>query len=152
MPNPFSFFESFNLVGQIPIFSKLNWLERKTVASRAAIVEYKKGDLLRRQNDPPDNLYCIISGRIEAYTEDEQGRKTTVEFLHRGMYFGIISLLTGEGHSLSFRAASLVYQGTEVALFFFFHAEGPAHQGSAVVLFLLFQAEGRRLPTAGLAH
>ena len=104
MPGVASFFDRYNLVQHIPIFRKLNWLEQQKIAHRCQIVEYRKGEVICRYGDPADNLYCVISGRIQAYTQDRDGNRTTVEFIHRGMYFGIISLLTGEGHSLCFRA------------------------------------------------
>ncbi|MFH1655200.1 MAG: patatin-like phospholipase family protein, partial [Candidatus Omnitrophota bacterium] len=38
------------------------------------------------------------------YTQDQQGNETLLEYLHRGKYFGIISLLTGESHSVTAKA------------------------------------------------
>ena len=99
-----SYFDRYNLVKQIPIFSKLNWIDLQRIAGVSTIVEYRKGDIVCQKGDPADYLYCVVSGRIQAYADNEEGMKTNVEFMHRGMYFGIISLLTGEGHSLSFEA------------------------------------------------
>jgi len=99
-----SFFDRYTIIQQIPIFSKLNWFDLQKIAHKAQLCEYKKGEQIRNQGDPPDYFYCVVSGRIQAYAHDAAGHKTNVEFLHRGMYFGIISLFTGEGHSLSFQA------------------------------------------------
>jgi len=104
MPGLASFFDRYNLIQQFPIFQKLNWFDQQKIATRCRVVEYHKGEVICRRGEPADNLYCVISGRIQAYTKDKGGKLTNVEFIHRGMYFGIISLLTGEGHSLSFRA------------------------------------------------
>jgi NTE family protein len=41
---------------------------------------------------------------VVIYTSDQQGSEQALEYLHRGKYFGIISLLTGEPHSVSAKA------------------------------------------------
>ncbi|MCR4337795.1 MAG: cyclic nucleotide-binding domain-containing protein, partial [Candidatus Omnitrophica bacterium] len=95
-------FQRLHILKQIPIFNKLGWLELQRIAAKASLVEFKKGTVIRKQGDPPDAFYCLISGRVQAYNATSQGKKNNVEFIHRGMYFGIISLLTGENHSLTF--------------------------------------------------
>jgi len=104
MGNLSSLINRLNLVKQIPIFEKLNWFELQKVARKSIIVEYKKGDLISKEGSPPDFFYCLISGRIQAYTVTSSGKKENVDFIHRGMHFGIISVLTGEHHSMSFEA------------------------------------------------
>jgi NTE family protein len=99
-----SFLNKFNLLKQIPIFSSLSWFNLQRIARKCEVVEYKKGDLIAKEGAPPDYFYCLISGRLQAYTQTPGGLKENVEFIHRGMYFGIISVLTGEVHSLNFEA------------------------------------------------
>jgi len=97
-----SLISRFNFVRQIPVFSKLSWLQIRKIARSSQIVEYKKGDIIRRQGDPADAFYCLVAGRIQAYTLSPTGKKENVESIHRGRYFGIISLMTGQSHSLNF--------------------------------------------------
>lgn len=92
------------LIKQLPVFSKLKWFEQHAIAKKTILVEYKKGEIICKEGSPPDAFYCLISGRIQAYAAKENGEKEVIEFIHRGMYFGIISLLTGESHSLTFEA------------------------------------------------
>lgn len=99
-----SLISRFAIAKQIPIFSKLSWLELRKVARKSVIFEYKKGDIIRRQGDPPDNFYCLVSGRVQSYALAPNGKKQDLEFLHRGMHFGIISIMTGENHSLNYEA------------------------------------------------
>src|SRR3989338_5632368 len=99
-----SLISRFAIARQIPIFSKLSWLELRKIAKRSAIFEYRKGEIIRRQGDPADNFYCIVSGRIESYHLLSSGTKEQLEFLHRGMHFGIVSVMTGEVHSLTYEA------------------------------------------------
>ncbi|HOW36401.1 MAG TPA: patatin-like phospholipase family protein [Candidatus Omnitrophota bacterium] len=92
------------IIKQLPVFGKLGWFEWLKIAGRSNLTEYKKGEIICREGSPADAFYCLVSGRIQAYTIQPNGQKQNVEFIHRGMYFGIISLLTGEGHSLTFEA------------------------------------------------
>ncbi len=94
----------YQVVRQIPIFNKLNWFELHTVASKSSFAEYKKGEIICQEGAPPDAFYCVISGRVQAFKTRPTGEKEDIELLHRGMHFGIISLLTGEQHSLTFQA------------------------------------------------
>lgn len=98
------FFQRLQIVRQIPIFSKLNWFDAQKVARKAEIVEYKKGDLISAEGAPADYFYSVISGRVQAFQTNARGRQINVEFVHRGMHFGIISALTGENHAQSFIA------------------------------------------------
>jgi len=106
MPDPNSLFARYNYVRQIPIFGKLNWFELHKIARKARVVNYSKGEIIATQGNPPDYLYCVISGRVQAFATEDSGHKSEVEFMRRGMHFGIISLLTGENHSLSFTAVN----------------------------------------------
>lgn len=93
-----------NLVKQIPIFEKLNWFEHQKIARKAVVTEYKKGALICQEGSPPDYFYCLVSGRLQAYTSGPGGKKENIDFIHRGMHFGVISVLTGENHSMNFEA------------------------------------------------
>lgn len=91
-------------ISQIPLFSHLSWVQRRTIADKAYTVEYKKGQMLYRQGDPPDSLYCLVTGRGTAFITNPDGSEEILEYLYRGVHFGIISLLTGDPHSVSVRA------------------------------------------------
>jgi len=101
-----SFMNRFNIVKQIPIFASLNWFDLQRIARKSILDHYKKGETIRREGDPADYFYCVVSGRVRTYTTDQNGRKENVEFIHRGVHFGIISLLTGENHTLTYEAVN----------------------------------------------
>jgi NTE family protein len=69
------------------------------------IVDYNSGETIYAQGDAPDAFYCIISGRVEVFVAKD-GREEVLEHIHRGKYFGFLSLLTGEPHSVSARAVN----------------------------------------------
>ncbi len=98
------FIDKSSVISQMPLFSNLTNRDREAVASRASLIEYKKGEIIYKQSDPPDAFYCIVSGRVSVYVLDGHGEENALEYLHRGNYFGIISLLTGESHSVYSRA------------------------------------------------
>ncbi|MFH1360790.1 MAG: patatin-like phospholipase family protein [Candidatus Omnitrophota bacterium] len=106
MNSLFQMIDKISLIKQIPIFHKLNWLELHMIAGKSQFVGYQKGELIYREGDPPDALYCVISGRLRAYTVSEDAKEVVVEYIYRGMHFGIISLLTKEKHSLTMQAVN----------------------------------------------
>ncbi|MBI3602738.1 MAG: patatin-like phospholipase family protein [Candidatus Omnitrophica bacterium] len=99
-----SFFNKLAVIKQTPIFEGLNWFELNRIARRVELVEFNKGDVICRQGDPADAFYALISGRVYSYTLNSAGQKEEVDFILRGMHFGIISTLTGENHSHTYEA------------------------------------------------
>lgn len=95
-----------SVLKDIPLFSGLSDQELELISTRASIVEYPKDSLIYEQGSPPGAFYCVISGRVMIYTHDDGDKTTILEYLHRGKYFGIISLLTGDSHSVSAKALS----------------------------------------------
>jgi len=92
------------ILQQFPLFSNLNEDELNLIKERSEIVEYKKGQIVYQEHSEASALYCIVLGRVLIYTEDMRGNVTPLEYLHRGKYFGIISLLTNEPHSVTAEA------------------------------------------------
>ncbi|MDD2751819.1 MAG: patatin-like phospholipase family protein [Candidatus Omnitrophica bacterium] len=92
------------ILQEIPLFMTLNRKEKALLLQRSRIVEYKKGEIVYQEGSAPDAFYCLILGRVLIFTKDLNGNEKPLEYLHRGKYFGIISLLTGEAHSVSVKA------------------------------------------------
>ena len=99
-----SFIQRCSIVKKIPVFSFLSWFRIQAIARAGELARYKKGEAVCRKGDQPDFVYFLISGRLQAYTPDHGVGKSDLEFIHRGMFFGIISALTGEEHSQTFEA------------------------------------------------
>lgn len=99
-----SFIQRCSVVKKIPIFEQLNWFNVQLIARSGDLMRFKKGDVLSKKGAPADFVYFLISGRLISYTPDMDGTKDDVEFIHRGMFFGIISAFTGEEHSQTFEA------------------------------------------------
>src|SRR3990167_10800171 len=84
-----SFFNKRAILKQIPLFEGLNWFELNRISRQAGLVEFCKGDILCKQGDPADAFYVIVSGRIYSYALNPAGQKEEVDFLLRGMHFGV---------------------------------------------------------------
>lgn len=91
------------IIKQIPLFSELSRPAQKLIEDNSYIVEYKKDQIVYRQDDPPDAFYCMITGRAQVFVKVPSGDEKFLVYLHRGDYVGIISLLTGEPHSVTVR-------------------------------------------------
>ncbi|MDD5561567.1 MAG: patatin-like phospholipase family protein [Candidatus Omnitrophica bacterium] len=89
------------IIRELLFFAGLNRRELAIIKARSQVVEYHKGQVIYEEKSGPSAFYCIISGRVQIYTTDKEGRQVILEYLHRGKYFGIISLLTNEPHSVT---------------------------------------------------
>ena len=92
------------ILQQIPLFANLSVSERELVKERSEFIEYRKNQIIYTEGSSADAFYCVVTGRVVIYTRDTDGNDTVLEYLHRGKYFGIISLLTNDVHSVSARA------------------------------------------------
>ncbi len=92
------------IIKELPVFSGLTKNELAMISSKSQIIEYRKGQVIYAQGDAPDAFYCILCGRVQIYVADKTNNPLILEYLHRGKYFGIISLLTDEVHSVTSQA------------------------------------------------
>ncbi|MBN2121303.1 MAG: patatin-like phospholipase family protein [Candidatus Omnitrophica bacterium] len=99
-------FKLEEVLAKFPIFSSLDKAGIKHLSSIAALREFKRGQIIYKEKDRPDNLYVVFSGRVKTYTESSQNEKRVLEHLYKGTCFGIISLFTDELHSVTAQAAS----------------------------------------------
>ena len=81
----FQFFQ-----GKPPFF-----VSRMMIAMKA--VFYKHGEVIFNKGDPPNYLYFILSGRVEAYFTNKKGGKMSSIFL-QGAFFGEIEILFPARH------------------------------------------------------
>ena len=93
-----------SVIKELPFFAGLNKTQLAAINAKSEIVEYRKGQLIYEEGSTPSGFYCIISGRVQIYTKDNTSQRLILEYLHHGKYFGIISLLTSEPHSVSSEA------------------------------------------------
>jgi len=92
------------ILKDIPLFAGLSQQELAAIKKRIRYEEFKKGQSIYKEAQPPTSFYCIIRGRVVLTTQEHTGKQRVLEYLHRGQYFGIISVLTGEPHSVTAKA------------------------------------------------
>lgn len=64
----------------------------RPLAQRAAIVAFKRGELLIREGEHGDTLYIILAGRVRAFSSSDKGREITYGSYGAGEYVGEMSL------------------------------------------------------------
>ncbi|MBF0217560.1 MAG: patatin-like phospholipase family protein [Candidatus Omnitrophica bacterium] len=99
-------FDKLSIIDQHPLFRDLSVFQKITVASKAHLMEYPKGEVIYKEGDPPDYFYSVVSGRVEIYhpwAKSASRRETRLEVVRKGDYFGMISAITGGVHTVSAR-------------------------------------------------
>lgn len=97
----FGVLDKFSIVKQLPLFCELNFFEKSLVSKKCELVSFKSQDIIYREGDAPDAFYCLVSGRVRLFVKGREEKELTLEYLGRGKYFGIISLLTADPHSVT---------------------------------------------------
>jgi NTE family protein/lysophospholipid hydrolase len=90
----------YRLYDTLPkLFGKL---DEKVIADIERRVEWKRlngGELLFKQGETGDSLYVVISGRLKAVIENDDGSQRVVGEITRGESVGEMALFTGEERS-----------------------------------------------------
>jgi len=67
-------------------------------------LELRRGDVLFREGDDPDELFVVVSGRIAIANRSIDGRESMVALMEEGDLFGEMGLFDGRGRSAEARA------------------------------------------------
>ena len=67
-------------------------------------LELRRGDVLFREDEAPDELYVVVSGRIAIANKSIDGRESMVALMEDGDLFGEMGLFDGRGRSAEARA------------------------------------------------
>lgn len=87
------------LLKKVSLFSNLNDHYVKQLASSCRKEAYEKGATIFYQTDPSNNLYIILSGKVNAILIDEEGNEMVLSTFKKGDFFGELSLFDGKGRS-----------------------------------------------------
>jgi len=93
-----TFFRETLLFGELPE----DVLE--AIVSEAHDRNLQRGDIIFREDDPPDELYIVLSGRIAIVNKSIDGRESMVALMESGDLFGEMGLFDGKGRSAQARA------------------------------------------------
>ena len=67
-------------------------------------LELRRGDVLFREDEVPDELFVVVSGRIAIANKSIDGRESMVALMEEGDLFGEMGLFDGRGRSAEARA------------------------------------------------
>jgi hypothetical protein len=94
------------VVGEVVVFSGLSPADKAIVASVLHERVYRAGDVIVKQESPPDHLYFIVSGFVNIVRSSPQGEIEFSVELRDGAYFGEVSFLKDERRAASVVAGS----------------------------------------------
>jgi len=90
------------ILGNSQPFAKLNPKQLDRLIEISKIKEYKNGQIVYQQGSPPDSFYFLLKGRVTISTKSTEDKEPQrIEIIKRGVCFGVISLLTGDNHSVT---------------------------------------------------
>jgi CRP/FNR family cyclic AMP-dependent transcriptional regulator len=92
------------LLNDVALFAELSDDELGQLAEAAATHQLSRNDVLFGENDEPDHLYVVVSGRIAIANKSIDGRESMVALMERGDLFGEMGLFDGQGRSAEARA------------------------------------------------
>ena len=90
-----------NVLANISLFSALPQSSISQLAYHTYTHIYEKDTIITHEGDVSDVLYVILSGSVKIFLENRQGEFITLRVLHRGDYFGELSLLDESSRSAS---------------------------------------------------
>ena len=93
-----TFFRETLLFGELPE----DVLER--IVDEVDDRDLQRGDIIFREDDPPNELYIVLSGRIAIVNKSIDGRESMVALMEPGDLFGEMGLFDGKGRSAQARA------------------------------------------------
>ncbi len=91
------------------------------IAQEAALRRLRRGDVIFREGERPDQLYVVLEGRIAIVNRSSDGRESVISLMEHGDLFGEMGLLDGMGRSADARAletsrvASIPYEPVRAA-------------------------------------
>ncbi|MDD4954952.1 MAG: patatin-like phospholipase family protein [Candidatus Omnitrophica bacterium] len=84
------------VLANTPPFNKLSEEEINAFLAICELRKFNHGEIVYKDQDPPDYFYFLLRGRIVVLKEQSE-----IEILKRGTSFGIISLFNEEPHSVT---------------------------------------------------
>lgn len=92
------------LMSETILFAGLDDDALAKVVEAGKDLEMRRGDVLFREGDDPDELFVVLSGRIAIANKSIDGRESMVALMEEGDLFGEMGLFDGRGRSAEARA------------------------------------------------
>ena len=92
------------LFSETTLFAKLDDDALKAIVAAGQDLDLRRGDVLFREDEVPDELFVVVSGRIAIANTSIDGRESMVALMEEGDLFGELGLCDGRGRSAEARA------------------------------------------------
>ena len=86
------------------LFSKITEKELEIIVKASDKRSLLRGDVLFRENDKPNSLFLVESGRIAIVNKSFIGKESVVALMENGDLFGEMGLFDNRGRSAEARA------------------------------------------------
>lgn len=81
--------KSIDISASLPeIWRALNENEHELLRENARFVSYKKNEVIYSENDTPEDLMCLLSGKVKIYKDGVGGRSQIIRMIRPVQYFG----------------------------------------------------------------
>ena len=88
----------------IKVFAELSLEDRDDIAERCRSRRYKAGELVLAQDDPSQDVFFILSGKVRVQILDKSGKDTLFRAQSAGEMFGELSAVDGASRSATIHA------------------------------------------------
>ena len=78
--------------------------EKRSVTKNFAVHDFKKGQIIYAENDNPEYLYCLLSGKAKMYKDGVGGRQQILRLYRPTQYFGYRAYFASEPYVSSVAA------------------------------------------------
>ena len=108
--------EKFDKVKTISMLSDiwevLDNAEREMLVAQSSVGRFKKGEPIYREGDNPDNLLCLLTGKVKIFRNGVGGRSLINRVLRPVQYFGYRASMAGETYvtaASAFEESTIVF-------------------------------------------
>lgn len=84
------------ILQNIHLFSSLTGEELKQIASKIRIEEFKRNEIVLREEDTNEYMYIILDGQVKVIQATEDGKEIILAIHKTSEFFGEISLIDGK--------------------------------------------------------
>lgn len=95
-------------INKVPLFSGLPSEDLKHLSKNARYMNFLSGDTIFNENDKGNSLYIVVSGRLNVFKLDKEGKSAHLEELREGSFVGEHALLKDARRSATVRAKTYV--------------------------------------------